>query len=302
MTTNSELRTQNSELRMQVCRFNDGSGLPRLGLTSNGSLWDLTAVDSARFGTLGAWLALPDPVASAREAMAAAEEFPVEGRLLAPLDLQEVWGAGVTYERSKVARMEESATGGDFYALVYDAERPEIFLKCPARLAVGPEEPIHIRRDSTWDVPEPELCLVLSSAGQLVGITAGNDVSSRSIEGENPLYLPQAKTWDRCCALGPAITLADEPGFDPHAVEITLTIHREGAVAYQGSTSTARMRRRAGELAEYLFRETTFPDGALLLTGVGVVPPDEFTLQPGDLVEITMSGIGTLCNPVTRRQ
>lgn len=284
---------------MHLFRFQSATG-PHVGLIHNNARFDLTAAAPDGFGTLAAWLALPDPLVAVQEAVARSARFPVadDAMLLAPLDSQEVWGAGVTYERSKVARMEESVTGGDFYDRVYEAERPELFLKATPRRVVGPDQPIHIRPDSTWDVPEPELTLVLSSAGRIVGYTVGNDVSSRSIEGENPLYLPQAKMWDGCCALGPTIALADWDGPDPRGVAIQLSVTRGGEAVHVDETSTARMRRTPGELVGYLFRALSFPDGVFLMTGTGIVPPDDFTLQAGDLVQITIDGIGTLKNPV----
>jgi 2-dehydro-3-deoxy-D-arabinonate dehydratase len=225
------------------------------------------------------------------------ERHPV--RPLAPLQTQEVWGAGVTYERSKVARMEESVSGGSFYDLVYTAERPELFFKATPRRVVHPGQPIRIREDSGWDVPEPELTCVVSAKGQIVGYTVGNDVSSRSIEGENPLYLPQAKIYRGCCSLGPVITLRGEGGIEePRELRIQLQIRRGSFNAFEGEVSTSRMRRDPQELADYLFREDDFPNGVLLLTGTGIVPPDEFTLQTGDIVEIKIEGIGILSNPV----
>ena len=218
---------------------------------------------------------------------------------LAPVQSQEVWAAGVTYERSRTARMEESVSGGSFYDLVYGAERPELFFKATPGRVVAPGAPIRIRRDSSWNVPEPELALVISAAGRIVGYTIGNDVSSRSIEGENPLYLPQAKVYDGSCALGPVITLAGEGGIDdPHDLTIRLVIRRSDSIAFEGEISTSRMRRPPQELVDYLFRENTFVCGALLLTGTGIVPPDEFTLESGDRVGIEITGIGTLVNTV----
>jgi 2-dehydro-3-deoxy-D-arabinonate dehydratase len=220
-------------------------------------------------------------------------------RLLAPIDAQEVWGAGVTYERSKVARQEESEQGGSFYDLVYRAARPELFLKATPSRVVGPGQPIRVRRDTRWCVPEPELALVLSPDLRLVGFTIGNDVSARDIEGENPLYLPQAKVYDACCALGPVITLA--PAMPPvRELTIRLEIERDGTAAFAGSTSVARMARGLDELIGWLGRDNLFPDGVILLTGTGIVPPDEFTLHPGDQVRITIDGIGTLTNPVVQ--
>jgi 2-dehydro-3-deoxy-D-arabinonate dehydratase len=220
-------------------------------------------------------------------------------RLLAPIDEQEVWGAGVTYERSKVARQEESEQGGSFYDLVYRAARPELFFKATPSRVAGPDQPIRVRRDTRWCVPEPELALVLTPRLRLVGFTIGNDVSARDIEGENPLYLPQAKVYDASCALGPFITLA--PALPPLAdVTIRLQIERQGALAFEGSTSAGRMARTFEELIDWLGRDNLFPDGAILLTGTGIVPPDEFSLQAGDQVRITIDGIGTLSNPVVQ--
>ena len=218
-------------------------------------------------------------------------------RLLPPIDAHEVWGAGVTYERSKVARQEESEQGGSFYDLVYRAARPELFFKATPSRTVGPGQPIRVRRDTAWCVPEPELALVLSPTLRLVGFTVGNDVSARDIEGENPLYLPQAKVYDASCALGPWITLAGHMP-PPAEIGIRLEIERQGATVFDGSTSVARMARRFEELIDWLGRDNTFPTGVVLLTGTGIVPPDEFSLQDGDRVRITVDGIGTLVNPV----
>lgn len=279
---------------MHLFRFQSASG-PRLGLQVESQRFDLTAADAA-FESVGSWLSLPGPVQAVREAADKARRCPLpeDVELLAPLDTQEVWASGVTYLRSKIARMEESE-GGGFYDLVYQAERPELFFKANARRVAGPGQPIRIRRDSTWDVPEPELTLVLSSSGAIAGYTVGNDVSSRSIEGENPLYLPQAKSFDGCCALGPVIALAQD---DEAPRFIRLGIERNGQTAFEGETSTAQMRRTPHELAAYLFRELSFPDGALLMTGTGIVPPDTFTLQSRDVVKIEIQGIGTLENAV----
>ena len=196
-----------------------------------------------------------------------------------------------------MARQEESEQGGSFYDLVYRADRPELFFKATPSRVVGPGQPIRVRRDTHWCVPEPELALVLSPSLRLVGFTIGNDVSARDIEGENPLYLPQAKVYDASCALGPVITLAADM---PPVRELTirLEIDRGGSIAFEGSTSVARMARGLEELIDWLGRDNLFPDGVILLTGTGIVPPDEFTLQPGDIVRITIDGIGTLTNPV----
>jgi 2-dehydro-3-deoxy-D-arabinonate dehydratase len=218
--------------------------------------------------------------------------------LTAPVDRQEVWAAGVTYLRSRDARMEES-TQKDVYDLVYEAARPELFLKATPSRVRGPGEPVAIRGDSIWDVPEPELALVLNREGELVGYTIGNDVSSRSIEGENPLYLPQAKVYTACAAVGPAIVPTWELG-ELGDRAIRLTIRRGGAVHFEGSSSTAQIHRPLEELVAYLFRCNEFPHGAILMTGTGIIPPSEFTLEDGDDVEIAIDGIGTLRNPVIR--
>jgi 2-dehydro-3-deoxy-D-arabinonate dehydratase len=219
--------------------------------------------------------------------------------LLAPVAGQEIWGAGVTYERSRVARLEESqaAGGASFYDRVYQAERPELFFKCAGWRARGPGAPVRVRRDARWSVPEPELALCVNARGEVVGYTLGDDLSARDIEAENPLYLPQAKIWDGGCALGPALLVGEEPL--PPQTTIALTIVRSGAVAFQGSTTLARMRRTPEELVAYLYRETSFPAGCILLTGTGIVPPAEFTLQAGDEIEIQAPPIGTLKNRVT---
>jgi 2-dehydro-3-deoxy-D-arabinonate dehydratase len=218
--------------------------------------------------------------------------------LLAPVDEQEIWAAGVTYERSRDARMEES-TQEDAYSRVYDAERPEIFFKSAAWRCAGPFEPVGIRHDSAWDVPEPELALVIDTDGRVAGYTIGNDVSSRSIEGENPLYLPQAKMYTASCALGPWITLAEELD-DPLDLNIRLRIERDGAEFWSGQASTRQFHRSLDELVGCLYSAMDFPAGTILLTGTGIVPPSEFTLEAGDLVTIEIDGLGTLTNHVYR--
>jgi 2-dehydro-3-deoxy-D-arabinonate dehydratase len=223
---------------------------------------------------------------------------PLVEELRAPIGSQEVWAAGVTYERSREARIEEAqaAKGGDFYARVYEAERPELFFKATPHRVAGPGGTVRIRRDARWNVPEPELTVALDRTGRIVGYTVGNDVSARDIEGENPLYLPQAKIYDGSCALGPCLLLRDEPL--PPATEIALEVHRQGREIFRGATTLARLRRRLETLAEYLFREASFPSGAYLMTGTGIVPPAGFTLRSGDLVRITIEPIGTLVNTV----
>jgi 2-dehydro-3-deoxy-D-arabinonate dehydratase len=216
--------------------------------------------------------------------------------LLPPIENQEVWAAGVTYFRSRTARIEESkaATGGHFYDLVYNAERPELFFKAAPWRVVGSGHNVRIRRDARWNVPEPELALLISPTGRIVGYTAGNDMSSRDIEGENPLYLPQAKMYDGACALGPAILVREAPL--PASTTIHLDIRRGPQTVFTGSTTLSAMKRDFTTLIEYLYRETSFPQGCVLLTGTGVVPPDDFTLQQGDEIAITVDGVGTLQN------
>jgi 2-dehydro-3-deoxy-D-arabinonate dehydratase len=217
---------------------------------------------------------------------------------LAPIGSQELWAAGVTYLRSRTARMEESqvAGGGSFYDRVYHAERPEIFFKATPHRIVGTGDAMHLRRDSKWIVPEPELTLVINRRGEIVGYTAGNDLSCRDIEGENPLYLPQAKTFDRCASLGPGILVAEEPL--PITAEIRVAVRRASATAFEGATTLAQMKRTLQELVGFLFRDNSHPNGCLLMTGTGIVPPDDFSLQLGDVVDITIDGIGTLSNPM----
>ena len=218
--------------------------------------------------------------------------------LLPPIHGQEVWAAGVTYYRSRDARMEESKTAGgeDFYARVYEAERPELFFKAPPYRVVGSGQPVRIRRDSQWNVPEPELTLAINAKGEIVGYTVGNDMSSRDIEGENPLYLPQAKVYDGACALGPGILVTNEP-LSPETA-IRLAIQRNGQPAFENETTLAQLKRTPQELVEFLYRETSFPNGCFLLTGTGIVPLSTFTLQSGDAISITIDGIGTLVNTV----
>jgi 2-dehydro-3-deoxy-D-arabinonate dehydratase len=225
-------------------------------------------------------------------------EGPTLQNLRAPIGNQEVWAAGVTYFRSRHARMSESksAGGGDFYDRVYDAERPELFFKATPHRVVGPEGKVAIREDSSWSVPEPELALLISPNGKILGYTIGNDMSSRSIEGENPLYLPQAKVYDRSCALGPCILLA--PGPLPPSTEISLEITRGTKSEFAATTTLSSMKRDPASLKEYLYRSNSFPGGCFLLTGTGIVPPDSFTLAPGDQIRIAITGIGTLLNTV----
>jgi 2-dehydro-3-deoxy-D-arabinonate dehydratase len=220
----------------------------------------------------------------------------IEKGLLPPIGSQEIWAAGVTYYRSRDARMEESKNGGGdvFYDKVYAAERPELFLKATANRVVGHMQEVRIRKDSTWDVPEPELTLVITSSAKIIGYTIGNDMSSRSIEAENPLYLPQAKIYNKSAAIGPCILLTDK--LDLAHTGISLEIERKSQNVFAGSTKLDQMKRRHEELVSFLFKETSFPPGVLLMTGTGIVPDNSFTLQSGDIVHITIDGIGTLTN------
>ena len=217
-------------------------------------------------------------------------------QIRAPIGAQEVWAAGVTYYRSRDARMEESksAGGGDFYDRVYTAQRPELFFKGTASRVVGHGEKVGIRHDATWSVPEPELALLISPMGKVLGYTVGNDMSSRDIEGENPLYLPQAKVYFRSCALGPGVVVSSNA--PPSSSEIHLKIVREGTTIFEGSTALSAMKRDYATLVEYLYRDNVFPNGCFLLTGTGIVPPDSFTLRHGDEIRISITGIGTLVN------
>ncbi len=223
---------------------------------------------------------------------------PDESVILLPAGSQELWACGVTYLRSKVGRQEESkATGGaDFYAKVYEAERPEVFFKSTPHRIVGHKAKVNIRKDSTWDVPEPELTLVVTSSGKIVGYTIGNDMSSRSIEGENPLYLPQAKTYDGCASLGPCILVTDKP-LDSNTM-IHLIINRGDTKVFEGSVAISQMKRKPEELVSFVYRESSFPQGCLIMTGTGIVPGSDFTLKSADEIIITIDNIGTLINTV----
>jgi 2-dehydro-3-deoxy-D-arabinonate dehydratase len=218
--------------------------------------------------------------------------------ILAPIQNQEIWASGVTYMRSREARMDESkeSGGADFYAKVYEAERPELFFKSTAARCVGTGEKVRIRKDSKWNVPEPELTLFINSSGKIVGYTIGNDMSSRDIEGENPLYLPQAKSYDKAAAIGPCLYVPkDEINPD---TQISIEIIRNEKMMFSGEISINRIKRKLTDLAHYLYREMSFPNGAFLMTGTGIVPDNDFTLLSGDVVNITIEGIGTLSNEV----
>lgn len=229
------------------------------------------------------------------------EPVPLNGAprdLLPPIGSQDVWAAGVTYYRSRDARMEESksAGGGDFYDRVYHATRPELFFKSTPQRVVGPGAKVAIRADATWSVPEPELVLFITPGGKIAGYTIGNDMSSRDIEGENPLYLPQAKVYDRSCAVGPCLLISEDPL--PASTEINIEIRRDGKAAFSGTTTLKEMKRKPEELVHYLYHSSSFPSGCLLFTGTGIVPPDAFTLKHGDEISITIPPIGTLVNVV----
>ena len=226
-------------------------------------------------------------------------EHPISSlEILKPMGNQELWACGVTYLRSKIGRQEESnASGGsDFYAKVYDAERPEVFFKSTAHRVVGHGDKVNIRKDSVWDVPEPELTLVVASSGKIVGYTIGNDMSSRSIEGENPLYLPQAKTYDGCAAIGPCIYVPEQP--IQLSTEIKLEIKRNHEIVFVGSVTLNQMKRTVEELVSFVYRECSFPNGCYIMTGTGIVPSNDFTLKSNDEINITIENIGTLLNTV----
>ncbi len=282
---------------MKLCRFTLGShGAPRVGILGTHTVQDLSA---AGIASLSALLESPNLIA-VLQALAATPvpTHPLDSvRLLAPVDRQEVWAAGVTYLRSKKARMEESDFSATAYDRVYEAPRPELFFKSMPAKVSGPGGIVGIREDARWNVPEPELALVFNSRMELVGYTAGNDMSSRDIEGENLLYLPQAKMYRASCALGPCIRVAADEA-EARTWTISVRILRAGAEVFAGETSIDQIKRTFPELAGWLARSQDFPDGAILLTGTGVVPANEFTLSEGDVVQIRISGIGLLENTV----
>lgn len=286
---------------MKLVKFLTRADETRVGLWEDEAIVPLDLAKSPQFNTLADILEAEEPAVTAEFlANRGAASFPLEEvRLLAPIDRQEVWAAGVTYLRSRAARMEESTGGARFYDLVYQADRPELFFKANPHRVVGPHQAVRIRRDARWNVPEPELALVLNSRLKLVGFTVGNDMSSRDIEGENPLYLPQAKVYDACCALGPAILVGDLLP-DQSQVTIRLVVSRQEREAFSGQTNLGQMARRFDDLIGWLARDNSFPQGAFLLTGTGIVPTDDFTLLPGDEIEITIDSIGTLTNTVVQ--
>jgi 2-dehydro-3-deoxy-D-arabinonate dehydratase len=284
---------------MQLCKVQWETGEIRVGAVADGHVRFLDLEDFVGMRSLSDVLHSDNPSAVARDLIDEnARTWSLKDlTLLAPVDRQEVWAAGVTYKRSREARERESEGAARFYDLVYSADRPELFFKATAERVVGPGARVRIRRDSRWSVPEPELALVLSPHLKIVGYTVGNDMSARDIEGENPLYLPQAKVYDHSCALGPVITLAD--GMPPlDRVTIRLTIERRGERVFDGSTRLTEMARALDDLVRWLGRDNSFPHGAVLLTGTGVVPPDDFALAAGDVVAIDVAGIGKLTNLV----
>ena len=285
---------------MKLCSFVSGKR-HRIGVLKDGACYDLTSEDPASFPD---WTtaytrarSLPRLLSIVSSAMEGAKKSKfVYSRLRAPFAPVEIWAAGVTYMRSREARESETKTKG-LYDYVYTAERPELFVKDSGLRCVGPGDPVSIRSDSRWTVPEPELCVVLDRRFRVVGYTVGNDVSSRDIEGENPLYLPQAKVYRGSAAIGPVVATADEIP-DPHSLRIGMQILRKGQVAFQGDVSTSQMKRKVGELVGYLKRSNLIGTFSVLKTGPSVVPPDDFTLQGGDVVEIEIEKIGVLRNPV----
>ncbi|MCU4972288.1 fumarylacetoacetate hydrolase family protein [Halobacteria archaeon AArc-m2/3/4] len=286
---------------MRYYRIEDDGG-DRLAVTTGGDVYDLTAV-KPRLETFDDLLRASSITDRSADSIATllVDDAPtiddgvLESSIGSPVHAEEVWAAGVTYAISEQAREAESSMP-DMYLDVYDSERPEVFFKATPNRTVGPNDTVGIRADSEWDVPEPELGAVLYD-GEIVGYTIGNDMSSRSIEGENPLYLPQAKVYDRCCSLGPCVTSADSIS-DPHALEMWMTIERDGEVMYDESTNTGEMDRTVQELVDYYTRHNAVPETSVLLTGTSLVPSESFTLQEGDVVDIGIDEIGTLTNTV----
>jgi 2-dehydro-3-deoxy-D-arabinonate dehydratase len=284
---------------MRLCKVLLETGETCVGAWEHGAIRLLPARAGGVAVTISHLLSQDDPKALVAELapLVSRSVDPAGATLLAPVDQQEIWAAGVTYQRSEEARKRESQGAAVFYDNVYSAERPELFFKSTPSRVIGPGGTVHVRRDSKWSVPEPELALVISPALKLVGYTIGNDMSARDIEGENPLYLPQAKFHDGACAVGPCVILAvDMPPLED--VSIQIVIERAAKTAFEGTTKASVIKRTFAELIEWLSRETSFPDGVVLLTGTGIVPPDDFTLAIGDVVHIEVTGIGRLTNVV----
>ena len=280
---------------MKICRFQTADGQPRIGVLLENEIKDLTAAGCASLNDI---LEAEEPAAHATNLATSAPTVALaDATLLAPVERQEVWAAGVTYLRSKKARMDESDFSAQAYDKVYDAPRPEIFFKSVAEKVVKTGASVGIRSDGEWNVPEPELALVINSRGTIVGYTVGNDMSSRDIEGENLLYLPQAKVYKDSASLGPCITLGASED-EVREWTIGVKIERGGKEVFSGETSICQIKRSFSELRDYLFQSQDFPHGAILMTGTGVVPDDDFTLNVNDVVTINISGIGTLSNPI----
>lgn len=286
-------------MKLARVRMNDGSLRVAAVHADSVQPLDLTQIDQCH--SLMDILNSADPVGLARFLLKPDTKLVplAEVKMLSPVDQQEVWAAGVTYKRSQVARMEESESAASHYDKVYTADRPELFFKATPHRVSGPGQPLRVRHDSKWSVPEPEFTLVINTSGKIVGYTIGNDMSARDIEGENPLYLPQAKMYNQCAGVGPCVLLAEKP-LDQDAIDIQLDIRRGGKSVFSGSTKLSQMKRTPDELAKWLFKENVFPNGAFLMTGTGVVPDDSFTLEDGDEVSITITGIGTLTNPIVK--
>jgi 2-dehydro-3-deoxy-D-arabinonate dehydratase len=283
---------------MKVTKFVDDTDSVRVARVEGKHLVPL--VLGASFGSLAEILATADPIATINS-LTQSDPVLIDDsvRWLPPIDNQEVWAAGVTYKRSQTARMEESEAAASCYDRVYNADRPELFFKATPHRVSGHRQPLRIRADASWNVPEPEVTLVLSPDLRIVGLTVGNDMSSRDIEGDNPLYLPQAKCYNQCAGLGPWITIY--PTLPPvQEIGIDLKIRRDGKIVFDQQTSAEQMARSFQDLVGWLGRDNSFPAGAFLMTGTGIVPTTEFTLHPGDIVDITIDGVGTLSNPIVQ--
>ncbi len=283
---------------MNVTKFLDQADSVRVGIVESDQLLPLQLGEN--YSTLAELLATENPSTAIRSLVTDAPlSIDDTIRWLPPIDNQEVWAAGVTYKRSQTARMEESEAAASCYDRVYQADRPELFFKATPHRVSGHKQPLRIRSDATWNVPEPEITLVLNPQFKIIGLTVGNDMSSRDIEGENPLYLPQAKCYDQCAGLGPWITLFDTlPAMNE--LHVDLKINRDGQIIFDQQTSGAEMARSFEDLVGWLSRDNSMPSGAFLMTGTGIVPSNDFTLQPGDLVHISIAGIGTLSNPIVQ--
>jgi 2-dehydro-3-deoxy-D-arabinonate dehydratase len=282
---------------MQIAKLQTASGKPSVGIVQGNQIEILNLGDLIDLAGLLATEHVAETIAGLSRT---GEKVEISAaKLLPPIDAQEVWAAGVTYKRSQTARMEESETAASCYDRVYNSPRPELFFKATPHRVRGTGQPLRIRQDATWNVPEPELALVLSPSLRIVGYTIGNDMSSRDIEGDNPLYLPQAKMYSECCGLGPWITLAEAmPAREQ--IDISLSIFRSNKLVFSQSTSAGEMARTFADLVQWLGRDNSFPNGAFLLTGTGIVPNSDFTLHPGDQVDITIGGIGTLTNTIVQ--